>query len=75
VVHYTNVLGSIFKPRPYPAFVLLAFICGFLGVFLMRASRIAGYAVIVEDAARWKVGDSGKVRYHPDFPEMHRWLE
>ena len=28
-----------------------------------------------EEAARWKVGDSGKVRYHPDFPEEHRWLE
>jgi len=28
-----------------------------------------------EEAARWKVGDSGKVRCHPDFPEEHRWLE
>jgi H+/Cl- antiporter ClcA len=41
------VFGAIFKPRPYPVFVLLAVICGFLGVFLMRASRTAGYAVIV----------------------------
>jgi len=64
------VFGAIFKPRPHPAFVLLAIICGFIGMKLMRASRVAGYAVIV-----WKVGDSVKVRYHPDFPEMHRWLE
>jgi len=140
------VFGAIFKPRPYPAFVLLAIICTFIGVKLMRISHIAGSIVIAigvvllisfirglmidlsinragilttarvtsierksamhkgkkeewwdlhytfadqsgaqhentieiwddEEAARWKVGDSGKVRYHPDFPEEHRWLE
>ena len=140
------MFGAIFKPRPEPAFVLLAIICTFIGVNLMRISRVAGYVVIAagvillisfirglmvdlsinrsgilttgrvtsierksgmhkgkkeewwdlrytfadqsgaqhentieiwddEEAARWKVGDSGKVRYHPDFPDEHRWLE
>jgi hypothetical protein len=35
----------------------------------------ASLPLLDEEAARWKVGDSGKVRYHPDFPEEHRWLE
>jgi hypothetical protein len=111
------VFGAIFKPRPYPAFVLLAIICTIIGLKLMRASHIAGYSFIVvaivflisfirglmvdlsinrvgilttarvtsierksgtfkgKTEAWWKVGDSGKVRYHPDFPEEHRWLE
>jgi hypothetical protein len=128
------LLSAIFRPRPYPAFVLLAIICAFIGFNLMRISRIAGYIVIAvgvallisfirglmidlsinragilttarvttierksgtytfadqsgaphensieiwddEEASRWKVGDSGNVRYHPDFPEEHRWLD
>jgi len=82
------VFAAIFKPRPYPAFVLLANSRTHKGkkeewwdlhyTFADQSGAQHENTIEIwndEEAARWKVGDSGKVRYHPDFPEEHRWLE
>jgi hypothetical protein len=80
------MLSTIFKPRPYPALVLLALILTILGFNVMRLSRLVGWVLIAVAAwllisfirglmFDWKARDGAKVRYHLANPEERRWLE
>ncbi len=140
------MFSAIFKPRPYPAFVLLSIILVVFGFNLLRLTRIGGAVLFVvaavlltsfirglvidlsiakeglmtsarvtkvehkkaqrkgeevewwdiyftftdnsgaaheesidlwdsEEASKYPVGSGVKIRYHPRYPEMWRWID